>query len=458
MRRKIRLGVPILVVGLNWWLALPALATQDLEQALKAQQVLIEELRQELHQMRDAQRKSDDRMRVLEDDLSSAQRAGPVTPEYVDRRIEAFETAPLSRLFLSGYGSTTYLDASGDGDGLGGQSSFELRFNPIFHFAMTERLHFNAELELSLNKATRLQNVELHQEDGEFELEREFETETETEVDLEYATIDYFLNDWLTVSAGKFLLPFNIFGSRLHPDWINKMVSSPPIYGGHGAPAAIQPVLSDVGVMFSGGTALWNEESKINYSLYAINGPTIETEGGHGAGASSEVGQLALQFENVPDDNNNKSVGGRIGFLPIENLELGISYLTGRTRGSPGRFNMQGADVSYWWRGLDVRGEFVRKSRNASGSNPDVWGYWLQTAYRLRYEFPQTSGFLAQIGRLEPVIRWGQIRGLNPLERNQFALGLNYWLFESVPLKFTYEFNGKALHNDRFLAQWAFGF
>ena len=151
-------------------------------------------------------------------------------------------------------------------------------------------------------------------------------------------------------------------------------------------------------------------------------------------------------------------MGGRIGFLPIPNLELGVSYLTGRTRGSPGRFNMQGADLSYWWRGLDVRGEFVRKSRNSSGSNPDVWGYWVQTAYRLRHEFPQTSGFLGQLGKLEPVIRWGQIRDLNELDRNQFALGLNYWIFESLPVMFTYEFNGEAVRNDRLLVQWAYGF
>ncbi|MEN8184402.1 MAG: cell division protein ZapB [Myxococcota bacterium] len=464
MQRGVRPGVSLLILGFGWWLALPALAAQDLEEAVQAQGALIEELRRELQQVRDEQRQSGDRVQALEAELSAAQQTGAVggvTPEYVDRRIEAFEASPLSKLTMSGYAGVTYRDAQDDGDGLGGASTFDLRFNPIFHFAMTERLHFNAELQLTINKATRLENVEFHDEDGDGQFDEadlEFETETETEVDLEYATIDYLLNDWLTVSAGKFLLPFNIFGNRLHPDWINKMVSAPPIYGGHGAAPAIQPVLSDVGLMLSGGTELWNEESKLNYALYAGNGPTTEMGGGHGAGGGGEAEQLALQFPNVPDDNNNKAVGGRVGFLPIRNLELGVSYLTGRTRGSPGRFNMLGTDVSYWWRGLDVRGEFVRKSRNASGSNPDVWGYWLQTAYRLRHEFPQTSGFLGQLGKLEPVIRWGQIRGLTALNRNQFSLGLNYWIFESVPVKFTYEFNSKAVRDDRFLVQWAYGF
>ena len=73
-----------------------------------------------------------------------------------------------------------------------------------------------------------------------------------TSTELEYADLIYTVSDNLKVVAGKFLVPFNAFSERLHPSWINKFVSSPPLYGGHhggGAPAdSLLPLLSDVGV------------------------------------------------------------------------------------------------------------------------------------------------------------------------------------------------------------------
>ena len=38
------------------------------------------------------------------------------------------------------------------------------------------------------------------------------------------------------------------------------------------------------------------------------------------------------------------------------------------------------------------------------------------------------------------------------------AFGLNYWLYESVPLKLTYEINGGGTNDNRVLAQLAYGF
>ncbi len=40
--------------------------------------------------------------------------------------------------------------------------------------------------------------------------------------------VDYLATDWLVLSGGKFLTPFNTWGPRLHPGWINKLTSPPP--------------------------------------------------------------------------------------------------------------------------------------------------------------------------------------------------------------------------------------
>ena len=126
--------------------------------------------------------------------------------------------------------------------------------------------------------------------------------------------------------------------------------------------------------------------------------------------------------------------------------------------GTDSRYNLYGLDLWYWCQGLELRAEAVRLSRNASGTNPHVWGYYTQAAYRLRHLITNTEGWQGQLGRLEPVVRFGNILESNEFDREQIALGLNYWLFESVPIKFTYEINSGVVDNDRYLIQWAYGF
>jgi hypothetical protein len=386
----------------------------DLRATVEAQGAVIAELRAELERVRAEQQESEDRVRALEDQATAAVGAGPagsdeVTRDWVDRRIEAFETSDDSRFLLSGYGQAQFRNELGSNSQ---PSTFDLQFNPIFQYRLTDRLHFNAELEFELD-------------DGE------------TELELEFATIDYFLTDWATFTAGKILLPFNVFGPKLHPSWINKLASRPVIYDPNDG---VIPVISDVGVMLSGGTSLWSEDSKWNYAVYVANGPTVEVEDGF----------PQIEFENTPDIHNKKAAGGRIGFLPMPNLELGVSGMAGRSEGED--FNLIGADLWYYLKGAELRGEYVRFH-----TNPTRWGYYLQGAYELWQLFPETSGWQGVARKLEPVIRWGQTLGDGP-DRNQLAVGLDYWLFPSVPLKFTYEVNTKGVDEDRYFLQMAYGF
>ena len=75
-------------------------------------------------------------------------------------------------------------------------------FNPIFLWHQSDRLLFEAELEIEL-------------EDGG------------TKVGLEYANMSYMLNKRVILRFGMFLLPFGIFSERLHPRWINRLPSAP---------------------------------------------------------------------------------------------------------------------------------------------------------------------------------------------------------------------------------------
>ncbi|MFV1991497.1 MAG: hypothetical protein ACC652_12240, partial [Acidimicrobiales bacterium] len=350
-----------------------------------------------------------------------SENSGGVTEDYIDERIEDFETAAQSRFLISGYGQAEYIARDDAPDG------FAFGFNPGFHFRMSDRLHFNGELK--------------------FGLERDDDGGTDTEVELEFAQIDYLLTDWMVLSGGFFTTPFNSFGSRLHPTWINKMATRPPIYGGDG----IMEVAAQVGAMVSGGQALWDDSSKFNYAVYLVNAPTMRREDG------DEVA-LDLDFKSTPNQSSEVGYGTRVGFLPIPTLEIGASYQTGELSASDDRYNLVGADLWYIYEGVELRAEYMRLSQEFEGETPSTQGYYVQASYRLDNMVADSGNWWSGVGQLEPVIRWGQIVDYDPNEREQLALGLNFWLYESAPLKLTYEINSGKGGEDRFFVQFAYGF
>ncbi len=399
-----------------------------------------------------------DEVRKLHDEGAASGPAGALSMADVNERIQAFETHPTSQLFISGYGAGSYVDTEvADG-------SFGMLLVPILHYKLGDRLHLVGELELDLR--------------GD-----------ETEVEVEYAQIDFILNDYLTLTAGKFLLPFNTFSERTHPSWINKLPSMPPIYGGHGTGGGIVPVLSDTGVQLRGGLRLpWSIDergSRINYQIYLANGPRIEPEAeadhrfeelgefleseGSIAAADDLLDALGieehhgteLEFgETISDNNHNKAIGARFGFLPVPSLELGGSWMSGKFDDVEDlRFRMHGMDFLYQRGPWDFRGEFLNLSfDNDDGGTERTHGFYLQAAVSLR-DFAMRldrNGLLAQT---ELVLRYGEVDSATKLRETTF--GVNYWITPSVPLKLAYtrkDEDRNEVDNDRFEVQLAFGF
>jgi len=379
---------------------------------------------------------------------------------YVDKRIEKFSIFPEAKIFLSGYGAVGFKNQNGE------PSTFNALFAPIFHYQHSDRLHFLIE--------------------GEFELE-----DDENSFSLEIGQADLFINDYLTLVGGKFLIPFNTFSERTHPSWINKMPDPPIIYGhgGHGEhdspTAGIIPILSDIGIQLRGGAPLpLAKGSKINYSFYIINGPRAVIEDEHAEDEGDEhVDQLIaamneedehadeegeehadegeganvdLQFgSNFNDINDNKTIGGRIGFLPVWNVELGASFMYGEASNNID-FYLLGFDGQFQYRGLNVLAEYIRRENDLpGGGDQNVDGYYAQASYRLSGLSFDNGMADKIINGLEPVVRVGQIFQEGE-DISQVAIGLNFWYLPSVPFKIAYQFNDEI--PDSFLFQWAFGF
>jgi len=271
-----------------------------------------------------------------------------------------------------------------------------------------------------------------------------------TETGLEYAQLDVIAADNLTLVGGKFLLPFGVFGERLHPTWINKFPTAPPIYGHHvsafGADPLL-PILSDIGVMARGMLRLnrWH----LDLIGFLSQGPAIE--------GSDSIPEFTFPAGSS-DINSGKMVGGRLDISLPPYVEVNVSALNG-DYDSLGVLDLTAYNIaaSARYRGVELRGEYLqtRQEIEVPTGFPTLrrHGFYSQLSYRR--------------GAWEPLLRWTQVFA-DKLEGQQVAdgawqlgLGLDYWFSPSIAIMGGYELNregGPEIDNDRFVAHVAFGF
>jgi len=379
--------------------------------------------------------------------LRSGQRAAAVANEDTESKIASLESQiaalredvksnnldTLSKLHMAGYANVDFI-AGSDRQEDGFTSA---RFAPIFHFQFSDRVLFEGELEIETGA------------DGE------------TEVVVEYSTIDLILNDYMALVAGKFLSPIGQFRQNIHPSWINKMPTAPVGFG-HGGAAP----LSDLGVQLRGGIPL-SGSMRANYALFTSNGPTLVVDEGDG--------ELELETEGATSNGDGNFVyGGRVGFLPVPALELGLSGALGKVgvaeghnvsnlaAGEPDRdYTVLGADAVYNLDTLQLRGEFIQQTVGSEAGSTiadgavtgelDFTAWYAQAAYRL----PDT--------KWEGVARIGDLGTPNADgNRSQWSVGVNYLFANHVIIKAAYtvdDYDDNAIDDDeRFNVQLAYGF
>lgn len=349
-------------------------------------------------------------------------------------------TPGTTRFLFTGYGFAGFTSREGE------PSSFNAGFAPILLWKLSDKLFFEGELEI--------------EQEG-----------NETEVLLEYAHLTYLLNDYITVGVGKFLTPFGQFPDRLHAAWINKLPDFPLVYREEGGLVGF----SQVGAQIRGGIQLG--PTRLLYDFYVSNGPRLITD------EHEEIGMLA--FDNFTDLNNNKAVGGRIGFLPIPQLEVAYSVQASsvnaeETSRRDADVLLQGVDMSYsrdvdfLKGGIDLRAEWVwsRVSRltydpeGELGFGPITFnnrrnGGYAQLAYR-PYKIKAPV-----IDKLEAVVRYDTLNtpsgAPEAFDEQRWTCGLNYWLGQSTVIKAAYQFGHRDGEEgrenvDSFLIQAAMGF
>jgi regulator of replication initiation timing len=389
----------------------------------------LQKLQQELENLRDENHRLNSELESLQNQFGTMQQTLDKKDESLEKTIQDVKNSTSEnvnqaldnywgehRFLLSGFGMAQYHWAD-----KGGENTFSAKFEPLFLFRVSDRLLFDAGAEFELSD------------------------DAETEVNLEFGQVDYLLNDYLTVVAGKYLLPFGDFYERIEPDWINKLVSTPlPFRHEDG----LLP-FNDVGVQLRGSLPLsLAEGTNLEYTLYVGNGPKY---------ASDNRGATFEAANNV-DLNDNKAFGARLGLrlLPISwhvgRLKLGASTYNGTWDSGDDRWLYAwGLDGVYQLGPWELRGEYLHTRRELSGSSDEIReGGYVQTSYKLA-ALP-----IPVLNRSELVFRYAaqhqpQNTDDDPpsfLRGRQYSFGYDYWLNPTTALKIEYDYDARKDESD----------
>jgi hypothetical protein len=337
---------------------------------------------------------------------------------------------------LTGYGNASFISDKNS------NTFGDLGFSPIFLWRPNEHFFFESELEMGF-------------EDGQLK------------INLEYANINCVLNKYVTFRFGKFLSPFGTFGNLYHPSWINKIPFFPLGFGDGG----IGP-MSEFGAALSGGIPLGS--SKINYNLYVSNGPTLNL----GDKKSGEEGNL--MYENITDNNKNKAIGGRLGFLPFLNssFELGASFQSAKVGDAGSQYEnvkalLYAFDFNYvkqldFLKGtIDAKAQwnFVNVDKANYINHDDSTGKTLYTydnkrdVYYAQLAYRPTMLQNKVMKKFEAVIRYSALNlpanAKDNKDVTQVIYGLNYWVNWRTVVKVAYKPDKVT---PRFWLQLAMGF
>lgn len=307
----------------------------------------------------------------------------------------------------------------------------------------------------------------LLQLNNRFLLESVVDLGSDGTVGISQIQMDYIASDSATVVVGRYLTPFGFFNERLNHEWINKLADAPLMFN------QVSPLLSTNGLQVRGSRYLFGSPVKLEYSLYGGNSASLGTTPDNPP--NQQIADLMAITANGGAVN---AIGGRLGvWIPALGINFGMSgYSQGAYTPAAGdRFQLYGFDASYHSGNWDARFEFSQNFQQATsyiGNDICRAGMYAQLAYR---DYQNVNPVLASI---ELVGRFSAARfsgidptqidltafgpGTAPVNRNQYTLGINYYLYPSMIMKFDYEWNpamgGISLNDNTFMSQfvWAF--
>jgi hypothetical protein len=320
---------------------------------------------------------------------------------------------------------------------------------------------------------------------SEIEFEHAVRETSDSEISLEFAHIDYLVNEPFNIRAGILLLPVGKF-NLLHDSPLNDLTDRPLV-----SQFIIPTTMAETGAGFY-GTLYPGRTSKLDYELYLTTGPCSYDPDGTPRISEENGTRNSRQRKCASDDgfdiNNGKAVVGRLAFSPILGIEVAGSGYYGN--GAPntsynplsifaldwtlqrGPFELIGEAAWAYARGNSraINGNTIGGTGVAPGSllagisgNSGIGippqrmnGFYIQTNYHFMPDFlakwsPKRFG---EGSTFTAVFRYDRVNtnsdnsngtgGFGNLE--QLSFGLNYRPIEDAVFKISYQYQPKAFN------------
>ncbi len=309
-----------------------------------------------------------------------------------------------SELDISGFFdvTSTYQDSRGDRNEFGlGQAEVDI------------------ESELSEKAAIKVAVAYNNQTSG-FEL-------GEAEIDINLYSYESGPVSSVNIAAGLFDVPFGI-DYWVYPSIDRKLVTAPLV------------VEMTHGCWNDFGFRLNVTSDVANLIVFGVNGFESSFD------VIDQAQSLALGVPIGTEVNTTpaNAFGGRLGFTPVEHLEVGGSFAVGLNESDKDEMVLMGGDFQYWISNFDFKGEYITHSLNRSITEEKNKGYYFQSVY----DFGRT--FL--VGRYDSFkpdgVDWTTL----------YSLGAGYAVTNGVELRFETVIDSDNSTNNANILQLVAGF
>lgn len=313
------------------------------------------------------------------------------------------------------------------------QTFSQFRMVPFIYADITDRVKFATEIEFERGGP----NAPISGTDGS--------------VNLEFAQIDYLVNEAVNLRAGIILMPVGKF-NLLHDSPLNDLVDRPMVSR-----------LVIPSTWFESGAGIYGSLyptrlSKVDYELYVVNG--FSTAGGainDSNGLRNAKGSISR------DRDDSKSIVGRIAVSPMLGVEVAGSFHHGLYKkketapvtGDNGNIDLFAIDWTLQKGPFELIGESAWARISENGTGPaGMQGYYVQGNYHFMPEWLKKMAptHFTDASTFTAVIRWESVdtdtddRTLalasgNRGELQRLTLGFNFRPIEDTVFKFDWQFN-----------------
>lgn len=337
-----------------------------------------------------------------------------------------FVRAP--KTIVGGYIDFTISDCNGaTRDCREGLEFDQERFVPFFYSQVTDRVSVATELEIEHG------GPQGNQSDGD--------------VKIEFAAMDYRIDDWLNLRGGILLLPVGRF-NLVHDSPLNDLPLRPMV-----SRLIIPSTFAESGIGIY-GTFYPTQLSKLDYEFYVTQGFDGDTPGASSISEGSGLRSSRGSFQT--DNNENKAIVSRVSFSPLLGIEVAGSMHHGTYDDASDNYLSIFAVDGLLQRGpFEILGEAAWASIEGGSPNPvggappaRMDGYYVQGNYHFMPEFLKKAAptFFSDASIFTAVVRWGEAdtnsdSSTNVNDINRLTLGVNFRPVEDSVVKFAYTFN-----------------